>query len=336
MTSRERVLTALNRNQPDKVPYCEMGIDRSLAQRLMGWGEPKDQAFNLEANIYSVQEAKAIAEFLNLDNISYVLRAPVYAHKVPGKDGRLFYAEGMISKRSDIQKIKLPNPDDESLYEEAKEFVSQKGDYCCWFVTRIGIFPTMLSMGFENFSVALYEDREFVEAVLDIYCDWSVKVAEHINGFDFDVYVSTDDMAFKTGTMFSPKIFKELVLPRYRKVADKINKPWVIHTDGNILPFLDDLLDLGISGLHPIEKGAMDIRHMKKRYGDRLCLLGNVDLNILCYGTPDEVEEEVRSLINDVGPGGGYIVTSGNSLAGYLKSENVIALSKAVQKYGWY
>jgi uroporphyrinogen-III decarboxylase len=64
--------------------------------------------------------------------------------------------------------------------------------------------------------------------------------------------------------------------------------------------------------------------------------LGNIDLNILGAGTPQEVEDEVRELIRDVGCSGGYIVTSGNSLAGYLKPENVIALSKAVQKYGQY
>jgi uroporphyrinogen decarboxylase len=80
----------------------------------------------------------------------------------------------------------------------------------------------------------------------------------------------------------------------------------------------------------------MDIRTVKRDYSDRICLLGNVDLNILGMGTPQDVEAEVRGLIRDVAPGGGYIVTSGNSLAGYLKPENVWALSEAVQKYGRY
>jgi len=141
---------------------------------------------------------------------------------------------------------------------------------------------------------------------------------------------------FKSGPFFSPAVFRDLVLPRYRRVAEKITIPWVIHSDGNVLPFLEDLLSLGIAGLHPIEKGALDIRAMKREYGDRLCLLGNVDLNILGLGTPQDVEAEVQELIRDVGPGGGYIVTSGNSLAGYLRPENVLALSEAVQKYGRY
>ena len=336
MTSRERVLTALNRKQPDRVPYCELGIDRALAQRLMGWGQPASQASNLEANAYTVDEAKALAAFLHLDNISYVLRAPVYAKKEAGQDGRLFYGEGLIKSAADLSMLHLPDPHADALYAEAEQFVRQKGEYAAWFVTRIGIFPTMLSMGTENFCVALYDDRPFIETVLDRYCDWIAIVAERVCTLGFDVFASTDDMAFNTAPFFSPKVFRELVLPRYRRVATKITLPWIIHSDGNLLPFVDDLLSVGVAGLHPNEKGAMDIRAMKRTYGDRLCLLGNVDLNLLGMGSPDAVDKEVRELIRDVGPGGGYIVTSGNSLAGYLLPENVLALSRAVQKYGRY
>ena len=277
-----------------------------------------------------------MASFLHLDNLSYVMRAPVYAHKVAGQDGRLFYSEGMIKTEADFSMLELPDPTDDALYAEAEGFTRQKGEYTAWFMTRIGIFSTMLSMGMEHFSIALRDNRPFVETVLDHYCDWTTVVAERVCQLGFDVFVSTDDMAFKTGPFFSPKVFRELALPRYRRVAEKITLPWVIHTDGNILSFLDDLMSLGIVGLHPNEKGAMDIRAMKREYGDRLCLLGNVDLNILTLGTREDVDEEVRGLIRDVGPGGGYIVTSGSSLAAYVKPENAVALSKAVQKYGHY
>jgi uroporphyrinogen-III decarboxylase len=172
--------------------------------------------------------------------------------------------------------------------------------------------------------------------VLDRYCDWIEVVAERVCRLGFDVFVSTDDMAFNTAPFFSPAVFRDLVLPRYQRVAKQITLPWIIHSDGNVLPLLDDLLTVGIAGLHPNEKGAMDIRAMKQRYGDRLCLLGNVDLNLLGMGNPEAVDQEVRELIRDVGPGGGYIVTSGNSLAGYLLPENVLALSGAVQRHGRY
>ncbi len=336
MNSRDRVLTALRREQPDRVPYCEFAVDRALAQQLMGWGEPQSQAANLESNVYTVDEIKQIASFLRMDNIAYVLRAPVYAHKHPGQDGRLFYGEGMIKTEADLAMLELPDPYDDALYAEAGAFARQKGDFAACLVTRVGIFPAILGMGLERFCLALYDNRALVEKLLDRYFEWTQVVAERVCRIGFDVYVSTDDMAFKSAPYFSPAIFRDLVLPRYQSVASHVTIPWVIHSDGNLMPFLDDLLSLGIAGLHPIEKGAMDIRAVKRLYGPRVCLLGNVDLNLLGMGTPEQVDDEVRTLIRDVGPGGGYIVTSGNSLAGYLKPENVLALSRAVQKYGQY
>jgi uroporphyrinogen decarboxylase len=341
MNSRERVLTALRCQQPDRVPYCELGIDRALAQKLMGWGPGTSQAANLETNTYTVTEARALAAHLALDNLCYVLRAPVYAQKIPGMDGRLFYGEGMIRSRADLPLLQLPDPHDEAMYADAEAFLSERGDYSTWFVTRMGIFATMLGMGTEAFSLALFEDRPLVEEILDRYVEWAMVVAERACRMGFDVYVTTDDMAFKTAPFFSPKVFRQLVMPRYRRLREKVTLPWIIHSDGNLLPFMDDLASLGIAGIHPNEKGAMDPRVTKQRYGARssgggICVLGNVDLNLLGMAAPEEVDEEVRSLIRDLGPDGGYIVTSGNSLAGYLIPENVLALSRAVQKYGKY
>ncbi len=336
MISRERVAMALRREQPDRVPHCELGVDRALAQIIMDWGDPISQAANIEANAYSVDEAKELAGKLSLDNISCVVRAPVYAERLPGQDGRVFYGDGLIRTEADLDMMDLPDPHDNSLYDIPREFVREKEDFSAWIVTRIGIFPTIMSMGLENFSISLFENRDFVETVLDRYCDWVETVAERVCALDFDVFASTDDMAFNTAPYFSPEVFKELVLPRYQRVAEKITLPWVIHSDGNIMPFLDDLVELGIAGLHPLEKGAMDIRAVKQRYGDRICLLGNLDLNILGMGSLEEVRAEVHGLIDDVGPGGGYVITSGNSLAGYLLPENVLAFSEAVLEYGEY
>ena len=336
MNSRERVVAALRREEPDRVPYCELGVDRALAMRLMGWGEPVSQAASLEANPYSVDEAKALAAKLGTDNICYVMRAPVYAERLPGEGGRLFYGAGQIHSEADLHLLQLPDPTDDALYADAAAFVAQKGEYAAWFVTRIGIFPTMLSMGIEHFSLALYDNRPLVETILERYCTWSEVVAERVCRLGFDAYFSTDDMAFNTNTFFSRRVFRELVLPYYRRMAERITLPWVIHSDGNILPFVPDLVDLGIAGLHPLEKGAVDVAAVKAEYGDRLCLLGNVDLNLLGLGTPEDIDHEVRELIRMAGPGGGYIVTSGNSLAAYVKPENALAMGPAVRRYGRY
>ncbi|MEW6753844.1 MAG: hypothetical protein AB1505_23115, partial [Candidatus Latescibacterota bacterium] len=180
MTSRQRVLAALRCQQPDRVPYCELGIDRALSHRLMGWPVPATQAASLESNPYSAPEALAIADHLCLDNLCYVLRAPVYAERIPGQDGRLFYGQGQIRTRADLGRLVLPDPEGVTLYAGAREFVAQKGERAAWFVTRVGIFPTTLSMGLEAFSLALFEDPGFVEEVLDRYCDWTANVARRV------------------------------------------------------------------------------------------------------------------------------------------------------------
>jgi uroporphyrinogen decarboxylase len=336
MTPRERVLTALSRREPDRVPYLELGVDRALAQRLLGWREPSTQRANLESQPYTAAEAKEVARHLGLDNLSFVLRAPVYAEKLAGKEGRLFYGAGRIRSRADLGILALPDPEDDELYREAREFAAQKDEYAACFVTRAGIFPVLLSMGIEAFSTAVYDDRGLVEELLDRYYAWSVAVARRVRDLGFDIYITTDDMAYKTAPYFSPALFRELVLPRYRALAREVTLPWVVHSDGNILPFLDDLVDVGIAGIHPLENGAVDIRAIKRDYGGRLCLLGNVDLNLLGAGPPEAVDAEVRGLIRDLAPGGGYILTSGNSLAGYCLPENVRALAAAARRYGVY
>jgi len=227
MTSRERVAAALRREQADRVPWCEIHVDRALARQLMDWGEPGDQAASLESHPYTAAESRTLADHLGLDSLSFVLRAPVYAHMHPGQDGRLFYGDGMIRRRGDLHLLDLPDPHDDDIYADAAAFLEQKGDYSAWFITRAGIFPTTLSMGLEAFSIALFEDRALVEEVLDRYFDWSVVVAERVCSMGFDVYVSTDDMAFGTGPFFSPEVFRDLVVPRYRSLAETIELPWI-------------------------------------------------------------------------------------------------------------
>ena len=337
MSSRERVMTALRRAEPDRVPFCEFFVDRAMAQKLVGLEEDKNEHDGtILKNPYTVEESKAIASFLGLDNINYILAAPEYAHFKKGADGRSFPTEGMIKSEADLSMIELPDPHNDRLYDEAEKFVKHKGEYFLCFQTRIGLTQPILSLGTENFCFALYDNRTLVEKLLDIYFDWMVEVADRICQMGFDAFWTTDDFAFKTGLLFSPALFKDLLVPRYRRVLEKVTIPWILHSDGNITESMEMLLDLGVSAIHPNEPEAMDIRAMKKTYGDRICLMGNVDMNLLAGGKPDEVDKEVRELIRDIGPGGGYILTSGNSMASFLNAECVLALAKAARKYGRY
>jgi uroporphyrinogen-III decarboxylase len=92
-----------------------------------------------------------------------------------------------------------------------------------------------------------------------------------------------------------------------------------------------------MNGVHPIQPAAMDMKQMKSKYGNRVCILGNIDLDYtLTLGTPEEVDREVKERIAVAGVGGGYVITSANSLTDYCKDENVWAMARAIKKYGKY
>lgn len=333
MTSRERVLAALRLEKPDRVPYVEIGVDPAIADQLLGRSGRRDRPVRIEENERSAEEEKALARAMAKDNIAYILRAPIFADRLAGKDARLFYGDGWIRSRDDLAKVVLPDPSSDELYRELEEFCAAKEDLALFLVTRSGFFPALLSMGMERFFIALHEDRSLVEDLMDIYTDWTAAVAARVCEMDIDVFVTTDDLAWKQGPMISPALFRELVLPRFRRVARQVTKPWIMHSDGDVTLLVDDLLSLGIAGLHPIEPEAMDIREVKRRWGARVCLIGNVSLVTLGRGSPEQVEAEARALIG-LGWDGGYMLSSANSIASYVPVDNVRAMARAVVGQG--
>ena len=325
MISRERVLTALAVQQPDRVPFMEAGIDWEMQVQIMGRED--------------FTPAELAAE-LGLDGITVDFLPPLFV-ETGQTSAHEFIEQPMLASPDDLSRMKFPDPTDPAPYDEAKRLVdTNRGQYAVGARIRLGASPTLMSMGLEGFSYALLDYPGLVETILERYTNWTIQVVERLPKVGVDFVWSLDDLAYKTGPMFSPQVFREVFLPRLRKVADAIHAaglPWIHHSDGNLMPILDDLLTLGMNGLHPIEPGPMDINEVKQRYGHRLCLVGNIDLHYtLTRGTPAEVEAEVRDRIEQVGRGGGYIISSANTITSYCKLENVLAMRDAIARYGWY
>jgi uroporphyrinogen decarboxylase len=335
MNSRERVLSAMMLERPDKIPFGEMGIDRAFAAKLMNW----DLSFatgTRDKDRYSTDEMKAIAEKLHLDTIFYYLRPPIYADIIVEPTGYLHYGEGKIKSVEDCEKIQLPDPYDDNFYIEAAKFAKEKGDYAALLICRAGFYPAMASMGFENFCLSLYLNRPFVEEVIDLYFNWAKAVAERVSSLGFDIFVTTDDLASKNGLFVSPDVFQDLFIPRLNKIKKKLSIPWLMHSDGDIMDIIPDIINLGVAGLHPFEKDAINIKDVKNKFGDKICIWGNLDLNLLALASPEEVEKEVYYLIENIGTNGAFVLTSGNSITSYCKIENIIRMSETIYQNGTY
>jgi uroporphyrinogen decarboxylase len=232
-------------------------------------------------------------------------------------------------------KFRLGDPED-GLYEPLKAFIDQKEEFAVIFSTRLGFMSTLISIGFQTYFEALYLDPELIDAVTGAYVDWYAKVIRRVCDMGVDAVFTADDFAFGSGPFISPASFRTRVLPYLKRASREISVPWILHTDGNILPLVEDLLTLGIKGIHPIDPNCMDIRAFKQRYGGRVCVLGNVNVDTLTAGTPEEAYAETRDLIRDLAPGYGYILSSGNSIPEFAREENVRAMLQAHEEVGQY
>ncbi|MFC2166256.1 uroporphyrinogen decarboxylase family protein [Acidobacteriota bacterium] len=155
-----------------------------------------------------------------------------------------------------------------------------------------------------------------------------------------DLILMDGDLADNRTTYMSPDHYRKFLKPYYHEIcahAHKLGVPILKHTDGNMWPILDDMMESGFEGFHPFEPGPMDIVEAKEHLKGKACVLGNIDCGrLLPFGTEEEVDAVVKDTIQKVAPGGGYILTSSNSIHPGCKAENVIAMFKAAKKYGTY
>jgi len=172
---------------------------------------------------------------------------------------------------------------------------------------------------------------------MDKFVEWNYTVIEKLQTTGIDFILANCDMAFNSGPIINPVSFREIFLPKMKIVADTFKIPWVFHSDGDLNKVFDDLLTLGMNGMNPFQPPMMDMAAIKQKYGHKLCLWGNIDLNYtLTQGRPEEVDAEVKQRIREVAPGGGYICASANSIFPSCKKENIHAMLNAIKKYGAY
>lgn len=305
------------------MPFLEVAVDLQVARSLVG-----------KASL----EPHEVADVLGLDGLGAFIWAPNYAESATSSEGRTFRGAGRLRCRADLAMIRLPDPDDERLYTPLRDLVHRyRGEYALWVGGGIGWEPALINLGLEGFSYALADDPGIIHEILQRYTDWYRRVWTNAQELGIDFLWLGDDIAYNQGPMFSPTVFRDLFLPYGQQVAEALHLPWAYHSDGNLMPILEDILSLGMSALHPIQPNALDIEELKRCYGHRVCLWGNIDLEYtLTRGSPEEVTQLVRRRIETIGRGGGYILGSSNSIPSYCKPANVLAMAAAVRQYGCY
>jgi len=197
------------------------------------------------------------------------------------------------------------------------------------------------AVGYESILKYIYTNPSFVRKVLDDAIKYVVEQGKASIDLGAEVLLIWDDYGYRHGPMMSPKHWKEFIFPRLKHVADEFHRRGaflMLHSDGDIRLLMDMIIEAGVDAIQPLQPDAgMDIVEVSKRWGGKICLVGNIDVSyLLLFGSTEEVVDSVKRAINAAAPGGGYILGSGHMINDACKPENFLSMIKAGKKFGKY
>jgi len=186
-------------------------------------------------------------------------------------------------------------------------------------------------MGYETLCLALFDQRDLVTAIRERLIEIYRVMLERILQFKrVKIIWGSDDMGFKTGPLISPADLREFVLPGHKLMAQMSHAaghPYLLHCCGDIHAIMPDLIDdVQIDAKHSFEDTIEDVVAAKQRYGDRIALLGGIDMDFLCRSDEAQIRQRVRRTLERCLPGGGYCLGTGNSVANYVPLDHYLAM----------
>lgn len=348
MTGRERFLTALRGGQPDRVPLFDFLFQKPMYAELIG----------RTPDGYNGKDAVACAVALAHDGVwvpfgGFNGFTPTYLDENTYVDewGTTFRKEDAswpidapvdypIKTRSDLAGFKVPDPTLPGRDGEIRNAVEANHTGLAILGGVAGPFcQTWMLMGYENICYAMCEDPGLLTELFALSNEYNKEAARRSAAAGCDGMWLSEDLGDSHAGFMSNDQFRGLLFPFIAELAeyiDGLGMPVLLHSCGCINQYLDDLAQTKIASVHPLQRTAkMDLRGVKEKYGKRFCIIGNIDSSrTLPYGTPAEVEAEVREAIQIAATGGGYVLASDHSLHDGIPVENILALRNAGVKYG--
>ncbi len=314
--SENRFVKTLRRTPADRVPIFEHVIDQRFVNHAIGLDQ---RSLDLAGEAFA-----RLARYMHMDVMTMGYRS-----RVPG-----------TRTREDLAAMRLA--DHGEFLRRVDDFLRIEKE------TGLGVNvyvhgpfdSTYLSMGYETFFLNLADDMGFIEAMMDVFTEDAVAMVKSLIAKGVTTIELVDDIAYAKGLFIRPDIFRGLWIKRMERIVEPIHAsgtPVFFHSDGDARQFIDMVLDLGFLGLNPVEPQCNDIVALKKEYGRRITLMGNLEIGgVLASGTCDEVRSQMKRLLEQMMPGYGYVAMSSNSLANCVTPENYMAMVETVLEFGNY
>ena len=377
MTSRERVLAALSLQEPDRVPIDLGGTWISTTtiafyeklKRHLGVERPTEL---MERNMQVCHIDEEILTQLSVDTRFVCYNAPEHPSNQSVELGDGHYRDpwgiewrkpptsyyydlhkpplaGEIT-RQDILKHPWPEPDDPGYTRGLRARVEEMRDGTnCALVLNLSLWVLQCSQnvrGYEDWYVDLATQPELLECMADCLTESMLGPLEAVTseiGDLVDVISVSDDIGHQDRLCMSPATYRRVFKPRHARMMQAITSrsraPVMWHTCGSVVDVIDDLHEIGVTCLNPVQTTAarMEARSLKEKFGDRMAFWGGIDtMTVLNHGSAEDVQREVRSKINSLAPGGGYMLNPTHNVQPDVPVENLLAMIEAGLEYGRY
>jgi uroporphyrinogen decarboxylase len=377
LTPRERVWRAINHQEPDRVPL-DIGGGASTSIVVEGYDRLKAH-LGIQSEPHEMNKAfrlarldESVMQRLGSDCRPLSIGGPVNWSTPPAEAGTFVDVWGITWRQvpygdgcyywelaghplaeatiADLDRHPWPDTDDPGYTAGLADEARALHEHTSYAIVADPGFKSFWEMGYmlrglEQFLMDLAADPQFVTALLEKLLEVNLKITGRFLdavGPHIHVIRTADDLATQQGTLMSPRSYRTLLKPFYKKYVDfiksKTEAKIFYHSCGNVVGLLDDLIEIGVDIINPVQVSAMaDTAELKRRFGDRLAFWGAIDTqHVLPLGSVADVEAEVRRRIRDLAPGGGFVVAAVHNIQPDVPPENVIAMAEATRKYGTY
>jgi uroporphyrinogen decarboxylase len=377
MTSRERVVAAINHHEPDRVPVdigggSSTSISVEANERLKRHLGMEGSSAELSKIFRVAALDEKVMQRLGSDCRPLRSKSARRWSPPPSEPGTLVDIWGVTWKRqpigesgyyweiarnpfadatiADLDHFPWPDPLDPgftcglraeaaSLFTNTEYAIEASSGFCSFWEVACNL------RGFEQLLMDLVVNPSFFEALMEKVLEINLAVAERFlqeAGSYIQVYRAADDLATQEGLLMSLEMYRSRLKPYHRKYFDFVKSHTaaaiLYHSCGNMTNLIDDLVEIGVDAINPVQVSAMpETARLKSQFGDKITFWGGIDTqHVLPYGSVGEVTAEVRRRIRDLAPGGGFVLSAVHSIQADVPPENILAMADAARRYGSY
>ncbi len=338
MNGKERITQALHRREPDVVPTFEWFIDVTVCKAITGNIDPLSIVEQLDLDGFNVRpnyEKKSLDDSTILDE--WGIERKLTDDILPA------VSKSPIPDIRDHRNYQFPDPTATNRFTSLEKARERFGDEKAIVLNLRDGFSDMRDLlGYQEALMSMLQEPVYFSELLQRSIEYNLSLAAVAKDrYGTDIAVTTDDVAIASGMLMRPATYFEMLGPKFCQVIQgykELGYMCIKHCDGNVDAVIDYWIDAGIDCLDPIDPGGgYTMGAVKEKYGNKICLKGNIDCTgQLCDGTPEQVDEEVRQCILAGGRGGGLIVSSSNTIHHGVNPENYRTMVAAVRRYGQY